>query len=205
LLSHNGSVQGRKPRNARHSASLSHRDERLAYILGDVVELRSDEAGEILYIESATFPKRPSRARQRVRQFMRGHCGLISRDAACSCARRVQRAIESTTATLSLAEAGAALQYGGTSQATRETMMHPMFLPDVEQAEPRGVYAGPIKGMQAAAMPVPQIMHLFAFKPDRTEFLSRFTQGVMRGPSPLSPGQRELIAAFTSRRNDCPF
>jgi len=28
---------------------------------------------------------------------------------------------------------------------------------------------------------------------------------VMRGPSPLSPGLRELIAAFTSRRNDCLF
>jgi AhpD family alkylhydroperoxidase len=27
----------------------------------------------------------------------------------------------------------------------------------------------------------------------------------MRGPSPLPAGVRELIAAFTSRRNDCPF
>ena len=48
-------------------------------------------------------------------------------------------------------------------------------------------------------------MHLFAFKPDRTDFLSRFTQGVMRGPSPLPAGIRELIAAFTSRRNDSLF
>ena len=83
--------------------------------------------------------------------------------------------------------------------------MRPMFLPEVEQAEPRGAYAQPIKKMQAAGVPVPQIMHLFAYKPDRTEFLARFTQGVMRGPSPLAPGLRELIAAFTSRRNDCPF
>jgi len=83
--------------------------------------------------------------------------------------------------------------------------MHPMFLPDVEQGEPRGSYAGPITAMRAAGVPVPQIMHLFAYKPERTQFLSQFTQGVMRGPSPLSPGQRELIAAFTSRRNDCPF
>ena len=83
--------------------------------------------------------------------------------------------------------------------------MHPMFLPEVEQATPRGHYADPIGRMQAAGLPVPQIMHLFAFKPDRTDHLSRFTQGVMRGPSPLSPGMRELIAAFTSRRNDCPF
>jgi len=83
--------------------------------------------------------------------------------------------------------------------------MRPMFLPDVEQADPQGAYAGPINGMRAAGVPVPQIMHLFAYKPDRTQFLSQFTQGVMRGPSPLPAGIRELIAAFTSRRNDCPF
>ncbi len=83
--------------------------------------------------------------------------------------------------------------------------MKPMFLPEVEHASPQGAYAGPIQAMQGAGIPVPQIMHLFAYKPDRTNHLSAFTQGVMRGPSPLSPGMRELIAAFTSRRNDCPF
>jgi len=83
--------------------------------------------------------------------------------------------------------------------------MHPMFLPGVEQAESRGPYTAPIAAIRAAGLPVPQIMHLFAYKPDRTEHLSRFTQAVMRGPSPLSPGQRELIAAFTSRRTGCPF
>jgi hypothetical protein len=83
--------------------------------------------------------------------------------------------------------------------------MHPMFLSEVEQREPAGTYHGVIKGLRAAGAPVPQIMHLFAYKPDRTNFLSRFTQGVMRGPSPLSPGFRELIAAFTSRRNECAF
>ncbi|MGE0711528.1 MAG: peroxidase [Planctomycetota bacterium] len=80
-----------------------------------------------------------------------------------------------------------------------------MFLPGVEQHEPTGDYAAPIRELRGAGLPVPQIMHLFAYKPDRTQFLSRFTQGVMRGPSPLSPGLRELIAAFTSRRNDCLF
>ncbi|MEX1187589.1 MAG: peroxidase [Gemmatimonadaceae bacterium] len=83
--------------------------------------------------------------------------------------------------------------------------MKPMFLTEVEQAEPKGAYSGTIAEMRAAGLPVPQIMHLFAFKPDRTEHLSAFTQGVMRGPSPLAPGFRELIAAFTSRRNDCLF
>jgi hypothetical protein len=83
--------------------------------------------------------------------------------------------------------------------------MHPMFLSEVEQREPAGTYAGLINRLKASGSPVPQIMHLFAYKPDRTSFLSRFTQGVMRGPSPLSPGLRELIAAFTSRLNNCLF
>lgn len=83
--------------------------------------------------------------------------------------------------------------------------MRPMFLTEVEQHRPEGTYADVMSQLEAAGQPVPQIMHLFAYKPDRTAFLSQFTQGVMRGPSPLSPGFRELIAAFTSRRNDCPF
>ncbi|MGQ0702493.1 MAG: peroxidase [Gemmatimonadales bacterium] len=80
-----------------------------------------------------------------------------------------------------------------------------MFLPSVEHAEPKGPYSGIIARIRAAGQPVPQIMHLFAYKPDRTEHLSRFTQAVMRGPSPLPAGLRELIAAFTSKRNGCPF
>lgn len=83
--------------------------------------------------------------------------------------------------------------------------MDPMFLQDVERHAGEGPYATVIGHIRAEGAPVPQIMHLFAFKPDRTEHLSAFTHGVMRGPSPLPPGVRELIAAFTSRRNGCPF
>ncbi len=83
--------------------------------------------------------------------------------------------------------------------------MDAMFLTEVERHESAGAYGRLIAELRAAGRPVPQIMHLFAYKPDRTDFLARFTQGVMRGPSPLSAGLRELIAAFTSRRNDCVF
>jgi hypothetical protein len=48
--------------------------------------------------------------------------------------------------------------------------MEPMLLPDVEHAEPKGPSAAPIAQLRAAGLPVPQIMHLFAFKPDRTSF-----------------------------------
>jgi alkylhydroperoxidase family enzyme len=83
--------------------------------------------------------------------------------------------------------------------------MNPMYLPDVENAEPAGVRGENMRQMRAAGVPIPQILHLFAFKPGRTDHLARFTQEVMRGPSPLSAGTRELIAAFASRRNACLF
>ncbi|HWE43287.1 MAG TPA: peroxidase [Gemmatimonadaceae bacterium] len=83
--------------------------------------------------------------------------------------------------------------------------MNPMYLRDVEAHEsdcPRG---RAIRQMRTAGVPVPQIMHLFAFRPERTDHLARFTQEVMRGPSELLPGQRELIAALTSKLNQCLF
>lgn len=83
--------------------------------------------------------------------------------------------------------------------------MDPMYLPAVENAEPQGRYAAVMGALRASGQPVPQIMHLFAFRPERTSFLQKFTHGVMRGPSVLSSGMRELIAAFTSQRNSCRF
>jgi alkylhydroperoxidase family enzyme len=83
--------------------------------------------------------------------------------------------------------------------------MQPMYLHEVERHEATGARGAAMAQMRSMGVPIPQIMHLFAFKPDRTDHLSRFTQGVMRGPSPLPPGQRELIAALTSKLNQCPF
>jgi hypothetical protein len=83
--------------------------------------------------------------------------------------------------------------------------MEPMYLKDVEAHRGEGVRADAIEGMRAAGIPIPQIMHLFAYKPDRTDHLAAFTQGVMRGASPLPPWQRELLAAFTSKLNQCLF
>ena len=83
--------------------------------------------------------------------------------------------------------------------------MDPMYLADVEAHRGTGPRAEAIERLRAVGQPIPQIMHLFAYKPDRTDHLAAFTQGVMRGPSPLSPGQRELIAALTSELNQCLF
>ena len=83
--------------------------------------------------------------------------------------------------------------------------MESMFLETLERTAAAGGYASTIGALRGAGRPVPQIMYLFAYKPDRTDHLSRFTHDVMRGPSPLSPGLRELIAAYTSKLNHCPF
>ena len=81
----------------------------------------------------------------------------------------------------------------------------PMFLPDVENNPKPSAWADSIRALQADGKEYPQIWHLFAFQPDATQHLARFTQEVMRGPAPISPGMRELIAAFTSVGNQCPF
>lgn len=83
--------------------------------------------------------------------------------------------------------------------------MEPMFLPGVEANPEPGPYADAIRMMQAASPEYPQIWHMFAFKSEATTHLARFTQEMLREPSPLSPGLRELIAAYTSARNHCPF
>lgn len=83
--------------------------------------------------------------------------------------------------------------------------MKPMFLPGVENNPKPGPYYDSLQTMRAKGGEYPQIWHLFSFQPQATEHLARFTQEIMRGPAPIEPGLRELIAAFTSRLNDCPF
>lgn len=83
--------------------------------------------------------------------------------------------------------------------------MKPMFLPGVENNPKPSPYADAVQIMNAGGQEYPQIWSLFAFLPRATHHLAQFTQEVMREPGPLTPGFRELIAAYTSAQNDCPF
>jgi hypothetical protein len=83
--------------------------------------------------------------------------------------------------------------------------MDPMFLPGVEHGAKPSAYRDLIEMMRGQGAEYPQIWHLFAYLPEATRHLGRFTQEILRGPAPLSPGLRELIAAYTSKRNHCPF
>jgi RNA polymerase sigma factor (sigma-70 family) len=70
------------------------RNHRLAYILGEILELSHEEAAEVLEIAPATFRKRLSRARAGITSFMMNRCGLANPANACRCRRRVGTAIE---------------------------------------------------------------------------------------------------------------
>src|SRR6185312_7266738 len=52
---------------------------------------------------------------------------------------------------------------------------------------------------------LPGIRGLLAFRPETAEPLNQLADILLRGPSTLSPGERELIAAFVSSRNHCFF
>jgi hypothetical protein len=83
--------------------------------------------------------------------------------------------------------------------------MDPMFLKDVEQHSGDDNYTRAIEMMKRGGPEYPQILHMFSYKIAATVHLERFTQEIMREPSPLLPGIRELIAAYTSSLNQCPF
>ena len=70
------------------------RNHRLAYILGEIVELDHHEAAEVLEIAPAAFRKRLSRARASITSFMTSRCGLANPANACRCRRRVATAVE---------------------------------------------------------------------------------------------------------------
>lgn len=67
---------------------------RLAYVLGEILELDHQEAAEVLSISSSAYRKRLSRARATITGFMQGHCGYVNSKNQCRCSKRVTRATE---------------------------------------------------------------------------------------------------------------
>ena len=69
------------------------RPHRLAYVLGELLDLSGPDAAEALEISPALFRKRLQHAREAVESFTRTYCGLASDTAACACHRRVPAAL----------------------------------------------------------------------------------------------------------------
>lgn len=62
-------------------------DERMAIILGDLLELTSDDGAAILAISAAAYRKRLSRARQQLVGFVANNCGIVNPTNPCRCHR----------------------------------------------------------------------------------------------------------------------
>lgn len=69
------------------------RPHRLAYVLGEILDLPAPEAADALDLEPAAFRKRLQRAREAIEAFTRSHCGLVSEAAVCACNLRVPVAV----------------------------------------------------------------------------------------------------------------
>lgn len=52
---------------------------------------------------------------------------------------------------------------------------------------------------------VPGIRSLVMFRPETGQYLYQLAQVLLRGDSPISSADRELIAAYVSHKNDCAF
>ena len=52
---------------------------------------------------------------------------------------------------------------------------------------------------------IPGIRSLVLFRPETGKPLYDLAQVLLRGPSPLTEAERELIAAYVSHKNDCKF
>jgi uncharacterized peroxidase-related enzyme len=79
------------------------------------------------------------------------------------------------------------------------------YLPGVEADPKPGVYRDLIEAARARGGEYAHIWDLFAFQHDVTVHLARLSEGIIRRPSTISVGMRELIAAYTSHANECAF
>ena len=69
------------------------RPHRLAYVLGEILDLPGPEAADALGTTPELFRKRLQHARTAITSFTRTYCGLASDTAACACHRRVPAAL----------------------------------------------------------------------------------------------------------------
>ena len=69
------------------------RERRIAYIVGEILELDHNEAAEVLEVSPDVFRKRLSQARAAIVSFMQSRCGLVEPANACRCRKRVDTAV----------------------------------------------------------------------------------------------------------------
>lgn len=70
------------------------RDHRLAFVLGEILELPTEEGAAVLEIAPDAFRKRLSRARTRMTEFMQSRCGLVDPQLPCRCGKQAACAVQ---------------------------------------------------------------------------------------------------------------
>jgi RNA polymerase sigma factor (sigma-70 family) len=63
------------------------RPHRIAYVLGEILELTGEEGAVVLEISPAAFRKRLSRAREEMETFLKRNCGIADPANACRCTK----------------------------------------------------------------------------------------------------------------------
>lgn len=66
------------------------REHRMAFVLGEIFEASDSVAAEVLGISSDNARQRLARAREQLRQFLTGRCGLLDERGTCRCARKTK-------------------------------------------------------------------------------------------------------------------
>jgi len=64
-------------------------EDRLVYILSEILEFNSIEGAQILNINSASFRKKLSRSRKKIRSFLNDKCGLVNPKNPCRCNKKI--------------------------------------------------------------------------------------------------------------------
>ena len=65
--------------------SALNREQRLAFVLGEVMEFDHHSGAQLLGISAAAFRKRVSRARAKLQAFYGGRCGVFDPEGSCRC------------------------------------------------------------------------------------------------------------------------
>jgi hypothetical protein len=64
------------------------RRQRLAFVLGEIFGVTSEQGAEIMEISSANFRQLLTRARRDLYQFMQNKCGLVNATNPCRCTKK---------------------------------------------------------------------------------------------------------------------
>jgi len=64
------------------------RDQRLAFLLGEILETGDEAGAQLLDVTRDNFRQRLARAREQLGAFMQGRCGLVNPANSCRCARK---------------------------------------------------------------------------------------------------------------------